>query len=126
MKNIRNYPAEKYHAPPYAAAEPDIYRCGDGFVTSLCFQQEPELGEGASAADISQYPLEDLLDRFNVYVSDFFDEINVPESQTCCLEFCGKTPEDIRQLRSIIGKHVYNKDAGGFAELIVESGDGIC
>ena len=120
MKNIRNYPAEKYHASAYAAAEPEIYKCGDGFVTSLCFEQEPELGEGTSSADISQYPLEDLLDRFFVYVSDFYDAINARGSQTCCLEFCGETVEDVRKLRSVIGKHVYNRNLGDAIDLVVE------
>lgn len=120
MKNIRNYKAEKYSHPSYSEAEPDIYTCDSGFVTSLCFEQEPEYEEGASAADISQYPLEDVLDEYYVYVSDFYEELNTPESQMCCLEFCSDDIDDIRRLRAIIGKHVYNKESGGAVELIVE------
>ena len=120
MKNIRNYKAEKYASAAYVEAEADIYKCDDGFVTSLCFEQEPELGEGVSSADISQYPLEDLLDRFFVSVSDFYDAINARDSQTCCLEFCGETVEDVRKLRSVIGKHVYNRDLGDAVDLVVE------
>jgi len=120
MRNIRNYKAEKYLSPLYTEVSPGIYSCEKGFVTSLCFDQEPELDEGSSAADISQYPLEDVLDRFGVYVSDFFDALNVSQSQTCYLEFCGNTADDILQLRSVIGRHVYNKESGGSADLIVE------
>ncbi len=113
MKNIRNYKAEKYQTPLYIETEPDIYVYESDFVTSLCFEQEPELGEGSSAADISQYPLEDVLDRFSVYVSDYYDEINVSGSRTCFLEFCGTEIEKIRQLRTMIGKHVYNRESEG-------------
>lgn len=120
MKNIRNYQAEKYSSPLYQKAAPDIYAYGSDFVTSLCFEQEPELGEGSSAADISQYPLEDILDRYRVFVSDFYEDINVPEARICCLEFGGSTVERLRQLRSVIGKHVYSKESEGFAELIIE------
>ena len=120
MKNIRNYSAEKYRTSSYHAVAPDIYQCADGFVTSLCFEQEPELGEGTSSAELSQYPLEDVLDRYYVSVSDFYDELNTPDSRTCCLEFCGDSIEDIRQLRTIIGKHVYNKEEGSVIQLVVE------
>ena len=120
MKNIRNYQAEKYASAAYVEVETGICKWDGGFVTSLCFEQEPELGEGASSADISQYPLEDLLDRFYVSVSDHYDAINARGSKTCCLEFCGETIEDVRKLRSIIGKHVYNRDIGDAVDLVVE------
>ncbi len=120
MRNIRNYKADKYNTTLFIEAEPDIYKCDSGFVTSLCFEQEPEYQEGTSAAMISQYPLEDILDKYFVYVSDFFEELNVPESRICYLEFCSDDLDDIRQLRSIIGKHVYNKESEGAVVLIVE------
>ncbi len=120
MRNIKNYKAEKYNTALYTEAEPDIYTCDSGFVTSLCFEQEPEHEEGASAAEISQYPLEDILDKYYVYISDYFEELNIQESRICCLEFCSDNIDDVRQLRSIIGKHVYNKESGGVVHLIVE------
>lgn len=120
MKNIKNYIADKYGSPLYAAIEPDIYECESGFVTSLCFEQEPDLEEGSSAADLSQYPLEDVLDKFNVYVSDFFKALNVAESQVCYIEFCGNELEAIQQLRTLIGKHVYNRDNGETIDLVIE------
>ena len=120
MRNIQNYKAEKYSTSFYTEVEPGIFACADGFVTSLCFEQEPELEEGASAADISQYPLEDVLDRFYVYVSDFYDELNERGSHTCYLEFCGEDIEDVRRLRSVIGKHVFNKAAGDYVDLVIE------
>ena len=120
MKNIRNFKASKYAAPLYCEVEPDIYRCNEKYVTSLCFEQEPELEEGASAADISQYPLEDVLDLFTVYVSDFYNELNRADSQSCHIEFCGNNIEAVQQLRSIIGKHVYNQGTGKAIDLVIE------
>ena len=84
-------------------------------MTSLSFVQEPCYGEGNSAADISQYPLEDILDKFFCHVSDFYDKLNVEKSKKCYLEFASNDIEDIKKLRGIIGKHVYNKE--------VENGD---
>ena len=46
--------------------------------------------------------------------------MSVPESQACCLECRGETVEDIRQLRSIIGKHVYHKESEGAVALFAE------
>ena len=120
MKNITNYRATKYVPPLYAEVSPDIYKCEHGFVTSLSFEQEPEYEEGTTAAEISQYPLEDILDHFCVYISDFYKELNVESSATCYLEFCADSVERILQLRDIIGKHVYNKEAGGVIDLVVE------
>jgi len=66
-------------------------------------------GEGTSGADISQYPLEDLLDRFCVQISDFYSELNTPRSKICYLEFAASNRKCIERLLSIVGKRVYNK-----------------
>ena len=121
MKNIRNYKAEKYNTNQYIEKESDIYMSNSEFVTSLCFEQEPEYKEGSSAAEISQYPLEDILDKYCVYISDFFEELNVDDSNVCCLEFCSDDINNIRQLKSIIGKHVYNKEDEDGISLIIDS-----
>ena len=120
MKNIKNYNAEKYAKPTYTEIEPYVYKHDDCFVTSICFEQEPELGEGSSATDISQYPLEDVLDQFCVYVSDFYNDLNTEDSDVCYLEFSGSTAESIKRLRAIIGKHVFNRDAGDAIDLVIE------
>ena len=56
MKNIESYIDEKYSSEAYSEIEKGIYKCGDNTVTSLCFEQEPELDEGKDSTDISQYP----------------------------------------------------------------------
>lgn len=125
MKLIENYKADKYAEEIYEEVEKDIYRMEDEdgddlFVTSLSFVQEPELKEGSSAAEISDYPLEDLLDRFYCHVSDFYEELNQTGGQTCVLEFGSPELQDVINLRSIIGKHVYNKEEGEQVVLMIE------
>lgn len=90
------------------------------YVTSLTFIQEVELDEGENAGEISQYPLKDLLDKFYCHISDLYESINLPQSQNCYLEFASPALEDIKLLRSIIGKHVYNKEIDGYVQLIIE------
>ena len=124
MKNISAFKASKYSTKDYELLEDDIYRCGDVCVITLQFQQEPEMDEGSSSADISQYPLEDILDRFNVHISDFYDSENKCAKVKCRLEFASRKIENIRNLKSIIGKRVYNKvvtkNGDDFVELVIE------
>ena len=127
MIKISNFKAEKYNNDVYTEVEEGIYKITDNFdftdmyVTSLSFVQEPELGEGSNASMISQYPLEDILDKFCVNVSDFYDELNTSDSEVCYQEFSGFSVDDIKKLRSIIGKHVYNKEEEGKIKLIIEN-----
>lgn len=86
------------------------------FVTSLSFIQEPELREGKNASDISQYPLEDILDEYSCWISDFYEDLNTAAIDTCRLEFASSDIEDIQKLREIIGKHVFNRSD----QLIIE------
>ena len=121
MKNIQSCTnLEKYSDSDYTLVSDGIYSHQGEYVTALSFEQEPEFGEGRNASEISQYPLEDLLDRFLVYVSDFFEEYNVPETETCLLEFSGDSEEDIAGLRSIIGRHVYNRECSSDGKISVD------
>lgn len=124
MKNVKNFDAPKYGGAAYTLAEEGIRKTEDNgetvYVTSLSFVQEPELGEGGSAAEISQYPLEEILDKFLCYISDFYPELNTADSQVCYLEFAGSDVEALRKLRSIIGKHAYDKKDGQYVKLCIE------
>jgi len=126
MKEINVYLPEKYQAPGYARVCEHIYKTYDEFmgedryVTSLCFVQEPELGEGASPREISQYPLEDLLDRFYVSVSDHYEKENAESDRLCYLEFCGSALADVKSLLGIVGKHVWNQEQDGYIKLLIE------
>ena len=125
MKEINSFiPDSKYSSPEYVQTQDGIYRCNGKYVTALSFQQEPSLGEGKSAAEISQFPLEDIIDKYCVYVSDYFKQLNTATSQTCYLEFTGFTEKDIVALRTLIGKHVYcfevQEDGETYVKLLIE------
>lgn len=121
MKNIANFDAAKYtEQGDYERVEEGVYRFGREYVTSLSFEQEPELGEGSDATYISQYPLEDVLDEFLVAVSDFYEDLNVAGSARCYQEFSSPNLDEIQRLRSIIGKHVYLKSNDGSQQLVIE------
>ena len=98
MKNISAIKASKYNTKEYDLLEDDIYRCGD--VCGI------------------------ILDRFNVYISDFYESENKCAKVKCRLEFASPRIENIRKLKSIIGKRVYNKivtkNGDDFVELIIE------
>lgn len=112
MKDIKNFEAPKYAGGGYERVGDGVYKTVDGgntvYVTSLSFVQEPEFGEGANAAEIAQYPLEDILDKFLCYISDFYPQLNTAESSVCYQEFAALDAEAVGKLRTaIIGKHVY-------------------
>ena len=124
MKQIQAFEAPKYRDGGYFEVESGIYRHEeDGetvYIMSLSFVQEPGLGEGSRADEISQYPLEDLLDKFFCYVADYYEDLNTADSEICCLEFAAPDLNNVENLRSIIGKHVYNKAVDGSVQLIIE------
>lgn len=124
MKEIHNFNAPKYNSPEYSLIEDGIYKTENNgeiiYVTSLSFIQEPEFGEGQNAADISQDPLEEILDNFMCYVSDFYPDLNTADSSVCYQEFASTDMEDLQELRSIIGKHAYEKNMGKYTELVIE------
>lgn len=120
MKNIQVYHTERYSTSDYVKVEENIYKgknpyyqgngdCEEMYFTSLTFEQEPELGEGETPEDISQYPLEGILEMFGVCVSDFYDEFNAKSECTCYQEFGSSNLEGIKNLLGIVGKHVYEK-----------------
>ena len=124
MKNIKLYEEKYKDNPDYESLGNGIYKLDstlDGvfYVTTLSFEQEPELEEGEDACDISQYPLEDILDCFNCFISDFYDDLNVVESNTCYQEFASDYKEDIEKLLTIVGQHVYNKEENGTIRLML-------
>lgn len=124
MKDIRIFAAEKYNASDYTQVEEGIFEHDGEFFCSLSFVQEPEYGEGESAANITQYPLEDILDTYYAYVADFYTDLNTADSDTCYLEFGAADVEDIRSLLDIVGKHVYNKtvseDGKEYIQMVME------
>ena len=117
MKNIKPFSLTN---KDLQEIESGIFTDSNQFFIGLCFEQEPELGEGSSSADISQYPLEDILDLFSVSVSDFCEASNSQKKKQCKLVFASRSIDNIRELKSIIGKHVYNKVVKSGGEEVVD------
>lgn len=120
MKNFQNYKAQKYAGPDYQEVEEGIYygrnpywRPGRNdenlFLSSLTFEMEPDCygEEGGCPQDITQIPFESILDDFSVFVTDFYDELNQNSPKTCYQEFGSYKVENIRNLRTLIGKRFY-------------------
>lgn len=131
MKNFQNYKAAKYaDTEKFVEVEDGIYRTKDPYgsdevyVTSLTFELEDDAFEGdGSPSDIPQAPFEDLLDEFTVHVTDFYEEENDASEKTCYQEFASPDIEDIRNLRTIIGKRFYaveNPDREGYYTIKIE------
>lgn len=117
MKNITDYYPDKYCADGVNCVASGIYEFEGLYFTSLSFEQEPEYGEHEDASDISRRPLEDILHKFGVYIQDYYEYDVYYGSKVCHLEFASDNIDNIKALRSIIGKHVYCSSEG---ELIIE------
>lgn len=133
MKNFKNYEPEKYSDPAYQKIEEGIYLTIDPdgisdkmYVTSLSFEQEPESygEEEGCPQNITQVPFEDILDTFCVAVTDFYDQLNSESKTICYQEFGSPDLDDIRQLRTIIGKRFYavpyEEDGEEYYKTIIE------
>ena len=81
----------------------------DDYVMSLSFEQEPEFRENSNDQMVSQYPLEDVLDKYLVFVSDSYDALNEEDKERCYVEFASNDLKDLEALKEIIGKHVYDE-----------------
>lgn len=117
MKNFRNYTPEKYSGPDFQMVEEGIYRTkdpynmhdGEIYVTSLSFEMEPECygEEDASPRNLTQVPIEGLLDEFSLFVTDFYEQLNQTSETICYQEFGSFDLADIQKLRTIIGKRFF-------------------
>lgn len=124
MKAIRYYQAPKYGTVGYEKVVEGVYRTEGRYVTSLSLQIEPDFGEGKSANHLAQYPLEIILDDYNIYISDFYSELNTLRSLRVYLEFSAVILEDIQGLLKLINHRViyqtFAVNGEGFFELVIE------
>lgn len=118
MKNFRNYTPEKYSSSDFQKIEEGIYRTKNPysgisdreiFVTSLSFEMESERygEEDASPRNLTQVPIEGILDEFSLFVTDFYDSLNETSETTCYQEFGSFDLSNIQKLRTLIGKRFY-------------------
>ena len=132
MKNFKNYTPEKYSSPKYRKVSDGIYATknpridGEVYVTSMTFEMEPECygEEDGCPTNITQVPFENLLDEFDLFVSDFYDDLNEKSEKLCYQEFGAMELKCIQNLRTILGKRVYAvlKTDGDdeYEELVIE------
>lgn len=107
MKNIKQINLDKYNNSKYELIEDNIYKNTeeDIYVFAINFELEKE--------EDSQYPLEDILDKFYLHVSDFIDEDAFYNSKNVNLELAGELSDVQDAIQSIIGKRVYNSEYVG-------------
>ena len=123
MKNFNFYKAEKYNnQEEYEPIKDNIYKFAGDYVTSLTFEMDnTRFGEeDACPQNIPQFPLEDMLDKYMVYISDFYGDLNRTSNITCYLEFGSDNIENIRNLLTIIGKQFYAVENNGKYNIIIE------
>lgn len=115
MKNFQNFTPKKYMTSDFQKISDGIYKTkspynsNDIFVTSLTFEMEPECygEENASPNNLTQIPIEGILDEFNLFVTDFYEQLNQSSEIICYQEFGSLDLEDIKNLRTLIGKRFY-------------------
>ena len=117
MKNFKSYTPEKYMTSDFEQIEEGIYKTKspydtgdqDIFVASLAFEMEPECygEEDASPRNLTQVPIEVILDEFNLFVTDFYEQLNETSETICYQEFGSFDLENIQKLRTLIGKRFY-------------------
>lgn len=117
MKNFKSYTPEKYMTSDFEQIEEGIYKTKspydtgdqDIFVASLAFEMEPECygEEDASPRNLTQVPIEGILDEFNLFVTDFYEQLNETSETICYQEFGSFDLENIQKLRTLIGKRFY-------------------
>lgn len=133
MKNFQNFTPQKYMTSDFQKISDGIYKTkspydsNDIFVTSLTFEMEPECygEENASPSNLTQIPIEGILDEFNLFVTDFYEQLNQSSEIICYQEFGSPDLEDIKNLRTLIGKRFYaapytGEDGEEYYNMVIE------
>lgn len=133
MKNFQNFTPQKYMTSDFQKISDGIYKTkspydsNDIFVTSLTFEMEPECygEEIASPSNLTQIPIEGILDEFNLFVTDFYEQLNQSSEIICYQEFGSLDLEDIKNLRTLIGKRFYavpytGEDGEEYYNMVIE------
>ena len=104
MENITLETAQKY------ADESQFRLVQDSIYEDMNDEDETKYRMTVSyESDDDQYPLEDILDKFYLHVSDFLELENDPESRFFKRELAGEL-NDLINAQTIIGRTVYNQD----------------
>ena len=121
MKNIMPVMLEKYQdVEKYQSLENGIFKDlgNKRYVITLRFELEE--------SDDFQYPLEDVLDKFYINCTDYIvqkDDNGVRILETELEDGNDnnyESLETIKEISSLAGKRVYNKEVDGYIKLIIE------
>ena len=108
MKNITLEKCKKYeNAEQYELVENGIYRDlkdEDDAKYRMTISYELESNETNG-----QYPLEDILDKYLMFVNDFLESENLPNTNKYKIELGGYLDE-MKIAKEIIGKKVFNRE----------------
>jgi len=119
MKNIQTAVLDKYNNSNYELIENGIYLNKDDQNYFIALTYELEENED------SQYPLEDILDKFYLHVSDFINEDSFHNSKNVTVELGGDLEDLQNATNNLIGKRAYNseyqaEDGKLYVKLIIE------
>lgn len=126
MKIIKALNLDKYCDPErYAQHDGFIFRDATGGVggemgiTSgpvYCATLYAEL----EAGEDTQYPLEDVLDKYYVNCTEVIEEKEEAGKRILIFEVEGENEDSVRTIAGFVGKRVYNYQEGGYIKLGIE------
>lgn len=123
MKHIKSIELEKYRDEKnYKKVTECVYQnlSRKSYVVTLSGELEDD------EKDDTQYPLEDILDKFNVHCTEYMEMEIKGETMTCMFElesYIGDNDEDSRNIieaSKIVGKRVYNAVTSQGVHLVIE------
>lgn len=127
MKIIKAIKLEKYdNKERYMQVDGFVYKDAAGGVGGsmgisdsavYCVTLYCELEENED----TQYPLEDILDKYNVNCTDVMEEKEENGKRIYIVEMEGTEPESIKEIADFVGKRVFNYEEGDYIKLGIES-----
>ena len=126
MKIIKALQLDKYSDNVrYSQYEGFVYKDATGGVggkmgiTSepvYCITLYAELEDGED----TQYPLEDILDKYYVNCTEVMEEKEEADKRIFTFEIEGEDAEAIKTIAGLVGKRVYNYEDGAYIKLGIE------
>lgn len=126
MKIIKAIKLDKYSdSTRYTHYEGFIYKDSTGGVGAET-EESPEpvycvtLYTELKNSEDTQYPLEDILDKYLVNCTDVMEEKEEDDKRIFIFEIEGDDEENIKAIAGLVGKRVYNYEDGDYIKLRIE------
>lgn len=126
MKIIKTITLSKYrNEKKYEHCDGNIYKDKTGGIAGsiggvitpvYCVTLRTELEDDED----TQYPLEDILDKYCVNCTDVMNEMVEGNKRIFVFEIEGENIDDIKAIANLVGKRVYNKEDGDTITLAIE------